>query len=344
MMFTRQCKYGITSGLAAAYLIGSLSQGFAQNMGDMIHDRTLVLGNEQVQTVSAGRNVTLNGTQVLGNVMAGREVEGSNCSIQGSLMAGRDVQLSNCSSVAAVSAGRALNLSNTTVNGNVSAGTAMTLSGATIHGNASAGGEVSLRNTRIDQTLSATVPRLVLDSTTVDSIKLGAPSTALNNGVFISSNNNSHVITNNSVITSGNGIVINGRSGNNLVTVGPGSLSNVNGYTVKSSATQTTVITPDGSVYVNGSKVSGDGPASYSEYRTQFTQAPNVHGPGWSDDGVSTRNPEEMGAAMAEQVVELTNNSVVTGNITFEGGRGRVIVHNGSRFEGTVEGGTVQRN
>src|SRR5574338_392207 len=68
--------------------------------------RDLILGAEEVENVSSGRDTQLNGTTVMGNVKAGREVSGQNCQVQGDLTAGRDVHLMSCDPLQSIRAGR----------------------------------------------------------------------------------------------------------------------------------------------------------------------------------------------------------------------------------------------
>jgi hypothetical protein len=311
-----------------------LTAVYANSYVNEFSDQDLNIGNEETGIVSVGRDVNLDGTNVNGGVSAGRTIQARNCHISGNLSAGEDASLNNCTWLDTISTGRNLTLFNSTVNHDVSAGLNLNLFNTIIHGSASAAGEVTLENTHIDNTLAVAVPHLVLNKSTIATIRLTVPNSGgmihSNNGVVINGSANGSVISNSRVFIGNN-------ENSSLVTVGSGSVSNINGYTVKANDTETTVMTPDNSAYINGRKVYGVDASCYTDYRQSHPEAPQIAGPGWQDQ------PSNAFASQAPmQIVELTNNSIVTGNIIFEGSRGKVIVRPGSLFKGNVEGGTVE--
>ncbi len=147
----------------------------------------------------------------------------------------------------------------------------------------------------------------------------------------------------------GSGIVI---GGNNTATVRVGStgLSAINGFTVKGAMNQTTVITPEQSIYVNGRKVSGEGPASYQAYQAANPEAPTVYGPGWDPSVVSSSHKAATGNSKKKaenkpvvNVLELRNGSTVSGQVQFDSGYGKIVVYPGSQFLGKVVNGFVEK-
>lgn len=308
--------------------------------------RDLVLGATRHDTVSAGRNIALNGTSIMGSATAGRSINGVNCRIENALSAGRDVNLQNCVHLYSVSAGRSLNLVNSNVEENVSSGLGLALVNSTVKGDAFAvGGVAKLEGSKINGTLSTSGLSLTVSGSTVNNIILKQPvsNIAYNNGISLQ---NGVITYGNSVsmVAGRNDLIVNRGNGYTTVTLGPGSLSNLNGYTVRSTMEQTTLQTPDGVIYVNGKKVSGQGPNKYDDYRAEHMQAPFINAPGWPDvtSGSYSNEYKKSTQDSVLQSIELVNNSNVTGTITFGSGKGKVTVHPGSSFSGEVQGGKVE--
>lgn len=338
---TNQC---LLMGLFAATVLVSHA-AWAVEQRASSHD--LTVGPEEVTMLSAGRDITMDGTKVTGNVSAGRTVRAEDCTVHGQLSSGQDVSLTHCSFVNSLSAGRNVRLSNTTVSHHANAGRDLVLTDAVVQGDAAAGGNVSLDRSRVEGTLSVAVPILTLRDGTLNNVRF-TQGTIVNNSssVFISQGGG--------VSVNGNGsVVVSGRSSNPIVSVGPRSVSNVNGYVIRGADNQTTLITPDNTIYINGTRVSGSGPKSYTEYRRQNVYAPTIQGPGWRDAGnvgstggthtQSITTTSTTTSSGGGQVLELMGNSTVTGKVTFEGGNGIIRVHPGTRFAGTVEGGRVEK-
>lgn len=341
MTSTQRAQWINTLLLSLALTLSSVSMASDFQDVPMSH-RDRVLGSGPINRVLSGRNVVLNGTSVLGSVMAGRSVKATNCHIRDSLSAGRDIELNGCNTTESISAGRRVALSHTTANRNVTAGSDLTLVHSIVNGNVTARRVAAIENSRIGETLSVANSRLVLDGSQVHNIQLARPEIAM-----VVTGNQSNVSINHGVISSGGGnLIVNGNRvivspgyGQTIAAFGSGSVSNLNGYTVRSLQDKTTVITPDGNVYINGRKVSGDGPELYSDYQARDPGAPRIQGSGWPDNQALEENSP---SSEPVQIVELVRNSIVTGLVRFEGGHGKIIVYKGSRFEGRVEGGLVE--
>lgn len=323
------------------------------------------LAAQEVQAANAGRDVILRGTTVRRNVAAGRQIQATDCTVQGSLSAGRDVELNHCRSVMRVTAGRDVSLSGTRVESGIEAGHRVRLNDSSVEGDVKAGSGADLKNSRIAGTLYLTTDRLRLDGSRVTHIRIGEAYSMVaqggSTGISINSNGNSvnigtgvntgSIIGNNSIQVQGGGIVSrngfigtgNGM-GNAMISVGPSSVSNVNGYTVKGASDRTTVITPQGSIYVNGARVSGLGPKTYREFVAMNPDAPAIRGPGWVSGGAAPVSSSPGSEVMPEQVIELVNNSVIAGEVVFEGGNGKILIHPGSEFHGTVRGGVIEKH
>jgi hypothetical protein len=304
------------------------------------------LSATQVQSVMAGRDLSLSGTTVDGKAVAGGSLECRECSISGSVAAGRDVTLDHCTRVQNVSSGGDAVLNHARVLSNITAGGDLDIRDSLVDRNAVAGREIKLSNAIIKGELSQGGHYMKLDHSQTGTIRFSGQEhgmIASNGGVVTNSGivTNS-VIGNGSVVSNGGNVVSNGGS---MVSVGSHSMSSVNGYMVSSTANQTTVVTPGQSVYVNGRKVSGDGPEHYADYRLAAPGAPTVRGPGWSE-AVAEKH---AGIKKAEKnktvinVLELSNNSTVQGDVVFESGYGQVKIQPGSVLQGKVVNGMVER-
>jgi hypothetical protein len=312
------------------------------------------LSATQVQSVMAGRDLSLSGTTVDGKAVAGGSLECRECSISGSVAAGRDVTLDHCTRVQNVSSGGDAVLNHARVLSNITAGGDLDIRDSLVDRNAVAGREIKLNNAIIKGELSQGGHYMKLDHSQTGTIRFSGQEhgmIASNGGVVTNSGIVSNsVIGNGSVVSNGSNVVLNGGSsrvshGSSMVSVGSHSMSSVNGYMVSSTANQTTVVTPGQSVYVNGRKVSGDGPEYYADYRSAAPGAPTVHGPGWSE-AVAAKHADIKKAEKNKTVVnvlELSNNSTVQGDVVFESGYGQVKIQLGSVLQGKVVNGTVER-
>lgn len=286
----------------------------------------LQISAESIDSASVGRDILLHAVEVDGKLAAGRNVTCTECNILGNVSAGHNVLLEGCPQVHSVSTGHNAEITRTHIGRNIAAGHDITLNGVTVAQRVSAGHQVMTENSTLSGLLSLGGHYARLDSSNATDI------------LFSDSGNSS----------SHSGIHIGGNSFSS-VNVGSSSLSSINGYTVKGAMNQTTVITPEQAIYVNAAKVSGDGPATYGEYRTKHPEAPAVHGPGWATD---TPNVAVKGDKKARKddtpktvvnVLELANGSVVTGQVQFESGYGKVLVRKGSEFKGKVVNGFVEK-
>lgn len=307
---------------------------------------------ETLPAAIAGRDITLTGTIVNGVVSAGREVTGNRCTVAGAVTAGRDAQLNGCTSVQALSAGRDATVHDTLIQEDLKAGRKILLSKATIMGNVTAGAGAEIQGSTINGTLSVPSLTLTLNGSTVNRIHVLEPDTGTALVGAEGTASSSVIVGNNNVVVRGSSLIA--QNGHTTISVGPHGRSYVNGYTVTGSPTETTVRTPEGILYRNGDKTQdpgnkNQGPSTYQAYRDQTPGAPSITGPGWveagSDPKAASRrevDPKEAGASALHQVVQLSNNTVVTGDIVFESGHGQVIVDAGSQLQGKVIGGTVE--
>jgi hypothetical protein len=176
----------------------------------------------------------------------------------------------------------------------------------------------------------------------------GSSFSGVNNNIFVGGN------IFNSVISGGN-VIIGGRNMGNVMGVGPGSITQVNGFQASATQTETRLTTPDGSIYVNGDKVHGPGEDTYTEFKKNHPKAPTIQGPGWKEEGVKPKTKAESSATgsstaeteakkpkVPDQILELKAGSTVTGKVVFESGNGKVIVHPGAIFSNQVEGGIIE--
>lgn len=296
----------VVSNGALGYFFGAAGAGHSMAGGDMVMTDLKSPG-----ALSSGRDVSCSACQISGNVAAGRNVSLAHSPQVGSIAAGHDVTVLDCQVLGSISAGHGASLSQSTVQGNLSAGHEADLEGSHVQGSLYQGGHA---------------------------LKLSASS--VQRDIHFQGNSQQSVM-------SGQNSQISTQNGYSTVRVGEHSLSRLNGYTVQGAAQQTTVITPQQGIYVNGRKVSGDGPKTYAQFREAFPLAPVVEGPGWSEDANSSATSAVTQGKSLHQpefnVLELTNNSVVNGQVMFESGYGKVVLHPGSRLVGQVVNGWVEK-
>ncbi|WP_373531564.1 hypothetical protein [Vampirovibrio sp.] len=285
----------------------------------------LQISSQEIESASVGRDLMVHAVQVAGKLAAGRNITGTECTVLGNVSAGHNVLLESCPQVQSVSSGHDAAITRSQILNHVAAGHDITLHGATIEQRVSAGNQVVAETSIIKGLLSLGGHYAKLDDTTAVDI------------VFSEANN----------VSNGSGIHIGGNNFSS-VRVGSSSLSSINGFTVKGAMNQTTVITPEQSIYVNGLKVSGDGPKTYGEYQGKHPEAPTVHGPGWSNEAPKAAPQTSGKPNKASQAVintlELSSGSLVSGQVNFESGYGKVIVHPGSQFQGKVINGFVEKS
>lgn len=323
--------FGLLFGTAVnAGLVNDL---WAQNYADDPH---IAMSNGmRGESLVSARDIHLNGSTLTGSVMAGREVQASGCRIGGMIQAGRDVTLKSCPQVGGIMAGRGVTLWDTVVNRPVKAGRELYLKNSHLRADASVGGAVRLDGSTIDGVLQTGHSPLELDGSTVGSIRIQAGG---GGNVWFSGGgvNVGNVLGHgNTVISGGSGIV--SRNGVTTMHVDGSGMSSINGFTVKAANGQTTVITPENAIYVNGQKVSGEGPKTYVDYQATRPGAPLVQGKGWPEEV-----PPGDVSSLPGPTIILKNGSRVLGDITFEGLSGKVLLYDQSRITGRVIGGKVE--
>lgn len=291
-------------------------------------NQTIRLSNETVQgsLQSMSGDIQLQNVQVLGGA---------------STMSG-DISLKDSSSVQAdvSSMSGSIKMENAKVSGNVTAKSGdVSLRNTQVQGNVSTlSGSVRLTNADITGTLSFPAKHFTLEGNKVGNIHL-----------LPLSSSGSVVVSGGSIFTSGSiiggNVVIGGGGGGSIIAVGPGSRSNVNGYDVTATAKETKLVTPEGTTYLNGDKVRGEGAATYAEYQRTKRNAPTIQGPGWRNEGVQgqSASPASRVATEPDQILELKPGAEVKGEVVFVGENGKVIVHPGAVFNGNVQGGVVER-
>lgn len=268
----------------------------------------------------------LSSVQVEGKLAAGRNITCNNCAIGGNISAGKSISLNECAEVQNIAAGHDAEIIHSQVIQNIAAGHDVTLHDARVAQRVSAGNEVAIEHSEVNGLISLGGHLATLDDSKATDI------------LFSERNNNM-----------GSGIVI---GGNNVATVRVRAtgLSAINGFTIKGAMNQTTVITPEQSIYVNGLKVSGEGPSSYQAYQATNPEAPTVYGPGWDPSVVAaTRKPTSENSKKKIEnkpvinVLELRNGSTVSGQVQFDSGYGKILVYPGSQFLGKVVNGFVEK-
>lgn len=299
----------------------------------------VTLSSQTLSEAAAGRDISLSNVVVEGKLSAGRNVACQGCTLSGSVSAGRDVILEQCPQVHSIASGRNAELRQTQVLSLVSSGNDISLQDVQVESDIHAGNQIQAGNSTIKGVLALGGHYARLDHSTAREVRF-----VENGSGFQNSGNHINTIIGNGGSMHGSTII--SRGGTSSVHVGPGSLSSVNGYTIKGAVNQTTLITPDQAIYVNGRKVSGEGPSHYGQYLTQHPGAPMVQGPGWSMELASGKADDKVhkqDSKIPVNILELTNNSAIQGQIVFESGYGKVIVHEGSTFNGKVVNGTVER-
>lgn len=324
--FTKRTVKKQLSGilLAALFPLMSASSAIAKN-GYYASATDLQLISQAFDSASVGRDLVLNTVQVSGRLAAGRNITCNNCNLGGNVSAGHSISLNECEQVQSVSAGHDAEITDSHVLQHIAAGHDVILHKSKVAQRVSAGNELAIEGSEVQGLIALGGHFAVLDGSTATDILFSKQNQSVGSGIVI--------------------------GGNNMATVriGPSGLSAINGFTIKGAMSQTTVITPEQSIYVNGQKVSGQGPNAYSDYQSQNPEAPTVYGPGW-DSGAVASSPKSRGkkkTASPQQpvvnVLELKNGSTVTGQVQFDSGYGKVVVYPGSQFSGKVINGFLEK-
>jgi hypothetical protein len=286
----------------------------------------LQLVSQSISSASVGRDLMLSSVQVGGKLAAGRNITCSNCTIEGNISAGKSIILNECAEVQNIAAGQDAEITHSKVSQSIAAGHNIILHDASVYQRLSAGNEVALENSEVSGLISLGGHLATLDSSKATDILFSERTQSLGSGIVIGGNNSS------------------------TVRVGPTGLSAINGFTVKGAMNQTTVITPEQSIYVNGRKVSGEGPTSYQAYQAGNPEAPTVYGPGWDPSAFSSANKTATANSKKKaenkpvvNVLELRNGSTVSGQVQFDSGYGKIVVYPGSQFSGKVVNGFVEK-
>lgn len=286
---------------------------------------------QQVSSVISGRDVDMNDVTVEGKLIAGRDIQVERCKVSGPITAGRNLELSFCKPVNSITSGHNASLSNTHVQSSVTVGHDLRLNNTILESDTQVGNQVVAESSTIQGPLFLQGHYMKLDNSTADTITFKNPT------------DNFNIHTSDSI-----GHVVTKRSHQTVVQVGPNSLSSVNGYTVKGTVNQTTLITPEEAIYVNAQKVSGPGPKTYADYLSAHPTAPQILGPGWPSETPRSSKSQEnkytkKEAELPVNTLELLNHSKIGAAVVFESGYGKILVHPGSEFTGKVTNGRVER-
>lgn len=352
--------------------------------------RDLLLDSVQVDGhLMAGRNLTCSDCTIGGNAIAGHDIALERCEQVKSIISGHDTSLLSAQVLTTLSAQHNVSMDDVTIATGLQAGNEVSARRSNIKGPLVLGGHTL----RLDRSKAETIR--FASSSNANSITNGQDGSVLINsqnvaaslsgntfnatpdqetippslhqGILINGSANHAHIVNSGVVVGSNLIA---STGSNIsaatvglgrgahISVGSSGVSSVNGYTVQGSAQQTTVITPDQCIYVNGRLVSGQGPATYGDYTGSHPGALQVQGPGWSQamnsvttitatasttQNAAAQTGDSSTNASVVNVLELVNNSTVNGNVVFESGFGEIRVEKGSQFNGKVENGHVVR-
>lgn len=287
------------------------------------------LGAETISgSVNTGGGATLEGTTVNGSMNVAGQALLRDATVHGN-----------------VNAAGGLEAKNAHFNANVNSGGLAEVEHSVVEGNLNVGGQPKLDHSQVFGTFSTASDNVTVVGSRLKDIRITESgfNVSSNTRVFSNYGNNTNIVGNNVTTTTSTRI---SRSSSH-VSVGPGSVSNINGFKVTATPTETTVITRDGSIYVNGKKVHGSGPNTYGELRAQAPETPSIQGPGWQESpevlGKSNEGQSSKKGLPATHIIRLTDNSEISGDIVFEGGQGKLIIEKGSVFTGKVEGGTVER-
>lgn len=286
----------------------------------------LQISSQAISTASVGRDLILNTVEAEGKLSAGRNITCNNCTIGGAISAGKSISLNACNGVQNIAAGQDVDATHSQINQNVAAGHNVILHDTKVAQRISAGNEVAAEHSEIQGLITLGGHLITLDDSKATDILFSERSNNVGSGIVIGGNNVS------------------------TVKVGPSGLSAINGFTIKGAMNQTTVITPEQSIYVNGLKVSGEGPKSYQAYQEANPEAPTVYGPGWNQSGIIASQKATDGNIKKKpdnkpviNIVELRNGSILSGQVQFDSGYGKIIVYSGSQFLGTVVNGFVEK-
>ncbi|MBK8189243.1 MAG: hypothetical protein IPK79_02210 [Vampirovibrionales bacterium] len=342
----------VVSLLIAPFLLGAMThQCGAQPQSASIVEAVrsgadVSLSGETVDSITAGRDVHLKDVTVRGMTTAGRTVRAENSVLSAPLTAGRDVSLVRCPEARDVTAGQTLLMEAVQADGSLRAGRSVVLRQSAVQGDVTAGDYIDANDSRITGVLriGGTTPTR-LENSEVGDIRVSVPfdrsDITTGGGVFIGSG---VVVSSNATVQAGNG--------QTTIHISEGGLSSVNGYTVKGASGKTTVLTPDGAVYINGKRIGAEGPATYDQYRARTQKAPLVQGPGWptptgaGGDSQVKSHGKASGSGeknAPEQRIELLSGTRVSGVIVFEGGNGVVVVYPGAKLAQSPEGARVIR-
>lgn len=296
----------------------------------------LMLGNQTVAgSLSTSGGADLNGTIVNGSLSVGGRAALNRIVLEGHLNSGGHLQLSESSIGGNVNTGGRAEIVETNIKGSLNAGSGLRLVESEVEGDVRTRGRPEIISSRIEGVLYSAASELALDAAVVNSICMNVPSGIAGSGAMSGNRNvfvgNGMIVGRNNIV--GNQIVSSG--GGSVAHVGPGSVMSINGYRISATLETTTLIIPDGTVYVNTQKVYGGGSPQYSDYRADHPEAPRVQGPGWEVEVASADAPL--------QVVRLRGQSMVLNEVRFEGGHGKLIVEKGSRFNGAIIGGVIER-
>lgn len=317
-----------------SYLCLGLTMSIGSSLADTgISSQDLTLSSQQLSSATSGRDMDLNDVTVDGHLTAGRNLNCQRCTLSGNISVGHDIQLDQCGQVKGIVSGHDASVMNTDVLSDMAVGHDLTLHQATLESGVRVGNQVLATNSSLKGPLSLNGNFLKLDHSIAEGITFAQPSSTVMSGSSISG--------------TGSVLIQHGSYAN--ITVGANSLTNLNGYTVKGAASQTTLITPEQTIYVNGAKVSGEGPKIYEQYQQAHPNAPHIQGPGWIDNPHVADKPQtkqhiqdKPQAHVPVNTIELTNQSHINGDVVFESGYGKVLLHPGSTLNGKIVNGRIE--
>lgn len=289
----------------------------------------LQLQDQTLASLTVGSALELQNSKIKGPLVVGGALQASDTQMQGSVTVGGSGRLSHVELQEGSRIGNSLTAEDSTIQGALQVGNDLTLRQTSVAQSAQVGGQAELHESTIEGDLHLGGPEARLSASEVDNIIVEGNTTSFHSSTSIIGSGNSSIVA------------VNGRAGHAMARVGNNSSALINGYQIRSSNDKTTLITPEGTVYQNAKKVSGEGPARYAAYLGQHSDAPQVNGPGWQAVDLEESSIKNEATTFNNQAIYLTNKSKVRGNIEFKSPGGKVYISSDSSVSGKVIGGTL---